>query len=264
MSKEKPLVSVAMGIYNCADTLEAAVDCIMNQTYSNWELIMCDDCSTDNTYEVAMKLAEKDSRIKVLKNEKNLTLAPTLNKCICHANGKYIARMDGDDVCDITRFEKEVEILNNNDHYAFVGCQMNLYDSNGIYKIINYIEKPTINDLIKNSQFCHAGTMMRKEALDLIGGYSESPKYNRVEDYDLWTRFYKAGFVGLNIQEILYSMRDDKNAYKRRTFSNRINEIRVKKNIMAWFKLPVSNYIYLIIPFLKALLPNFVYKLLHK
>ena len=58
---KKPLVSVLMGIYNCADTLEEAVDCIINQTYENWELIMCDDCSSDNTLEVARKIAEKDN-----------------------------------------------------------------------------------------------------------------------------------------------------------------------------------------------------------
>ena len=69
---------------------------------------MCDDCSKDNTYEVALKLAEKDSRIIVIKNEKNLTLAPTLNRCIDIAKGEYIARMDGDDVCDIMRFKKKV------------------------------------------------------------------------------------------------------------------------------------------------------------
>ena len=60
--ENKPLISVIMGIYNCAETLEEAVDCIINQTFTNWELIMCDDCSKDNTYEVALKLAEKDSQ----------------------------------------------------------------------------------------------------------------------------------------------------------------------------------------------------------
>ena len=78
MNKE-PLVSVLMGIYNCSDTLEEAVNCIINQTYTNWELIMCDDCSTDNTYEKALEIAKKDKRIKVIKNEKNITLAPALN-----------------------------------------------------------------------------------------------------------------------------------------------------------------------------------------
>lgn len=259
-----PKVSVIMGIYNCADTLDEAVDCIINQTFSDWELIMCDDCSLDNTYNVALKIAEKDSRIKVIRNEKNLTLAPTLNKCASVAKGKYLARMDGDDVCDLDRFQKEIDVLNAHPEYAVVSCQMDLFDSDGVYRVITYPDIPKPNDMIKGSQFCHAGCMMRKDAFDNIGGYSESMDYKRVEDYDLWTRMYKAGYIGFNIQEPLYSMRDDRNAVSRRTFENRKNEIRVKMNIIKWFNLPIKDYVYVIVPFIKTLMPSFVYKLAHK
>ena len=77
----KPLVSVIMGIYNTADTLERAVLSVVNQTYPNWELIMCDDCSTDNTYEVAKSLADKYPNIKVVKNDENKKLSYSLNHC---------------------------------------------------------------------------------------------------------------------------------------------------------------------------------------
>ena len=259
-----PKVSVLMGIYNCADTLEEAVDCIINQTFLDWELIMCDDCSTDDTYEVAKKIAKRDSRIVLLKNEKNLTLAPTLNKCAAVAKGEYLARMDGDDICALNRFEKEAEVLDSNSKYAVVSCQMNLYDSEGVYRVVSHPDTPSPQDLIKRSQFCHAGCMMRKSAFESVGGYSESADYKRVEDYDLWARMYKEGFIGFNIQEPLYSMRDDRNALSRRTVDNRRNEIRVKKNIIKWFELPVSNYIYVLIPVIKLMMPGFVYKLAHK
>lgn len=262
--ENKPLVSVIMGIYNCSDTLEEAVQCIIDQTYTNWELIMCDDCSKDNTYDIALKLAEKDNRIIVLRNEKNLTLAPTLNKCAREAKGKYLARMDGDDICELDRFQKEIDILDNHSEYAVVSCQMNLFDSEGVYRVISHPDVPTAYDLIKRSQFCHAGCMMRKDVFDTVGGYSESMEYKRVEDYDLWTRMYKTGYVGFNIQEPLYSMRDDRNAASRRTFENRRNEIRVKLNIMKWFKLPITHYIYVLIPAIKAVMPSFVYKKMHQ
>ena len=258
-----PKVSVLMGIYNCADTLEEAVDSIINQTFTDWELIMCDDCSTDNTLEVAQKIAEKDSRIKVIKNEKNLTLAPTLNRCIEVASGKYVARMDGDDICDPTRFEKEIAVLEDHPEYAFVSCQMNLFDNEGIYRVIEYKEKPQKQDFIKGSQFCHAGCMVRAEAIKAVNGYSESSEYKRVEDYDLWVRMYKAGYIGYNIQAPLYSMRDDRNAFSRRTFENRKNEIRVQKNIIKWFNLAKQNYIYILITFVKAITPSFIYKIVH-
>lgn len=93
----RPKISVLMGIFNCASTLEQAVLAIQNQTYDNWELILCDDGSSDNTYEVAQALAAKDSRIVLLRNVKNLGLNQTLNNCLVVATGDYIARMDGDD-----------------------------------------------------------------------------------------------------------------------------------------------------------------------
>lgn len=259
-----PQVSVLMGIYNCADTLEEAVDSVINQTFTDWELIMCDDCSTDNTLEVAQKIAEKDSRIKVIKNEKNLTLAPTLNRCLEVASGKYVARMDGDDICDPTRFEKEIAVFEDHPEYAFVSCQMNLFDNEGIYRVIEYKEKPQKQDFIKGSQFCHAGCMVRAEAIKAVNGYSESSEYKRVEDYDLWVRMYKSGYIGYNIQEPLYSMRDDRNAFSRRTFENRKNEARVIKNVYKWFNMPKKNIIYVIKPIIKWFVPNGIYKYIHK
>lgn len=259
-----PKVSVLMGIYNCADTLEEAVDCIINQTFTDWELIMCDDCSSDNTYEIALKIAENDSRITVLKNDTNLTLAPTLNKCASIAKGKYLARMDGDDVCSLDRFEKEVEALDKYREYAVVSSWMNMYDESGVFRTVEYKKNPQKKDLLKSSQFCHAGCMMRKEVFDSIGGYSESAEYKRVEDYDLWVRMYKLGYVGFNIQEPLYSMRDDRSAINRRTYYNRINEARVKKNVVNWFGLSVLNYPFVLIPILKIFVPRFIYGKIHK
>ena len=100
-----------MGIYNCASTLEAAVRSIQAQTYTDWELIMCDDGSTDDTLAVARKLAEEDGRIILLRNMMNRGLNYTLNKCLESATGEFIARQDGDDESVSTRFEKQVQFL---------------------------------------------------------------------------------------------------------------------------------------------------------
>lgn len=253
-----------MGIYNCEDTLEEAVHCIINQTYSNWELIMCDDCSTDNTLKIANMLAKKDGRIKVIKNDKNLTLAPTLNKCLKLAKGKYIARMDGDDICSNDRFEKELKFLENNSEYALVSCNMDLFDKDGIYKTIFYLSKPSKQDFIKTSQFCHAGCMLRTEVMKKLDGYSEALNKQRVEDYDLWVRLYTNNFKGYNLQESLYAMRDDRNALHRRTLKNRINESRVKFEVCKNFNLSFKYYIWIIVPILKWIIPSFFYRIVHK
>ena len=261
---DTPLISILMGIFNCEDTLEEAVECIVKQTYVNWELIMCDDCSTDRTLQVAQRLSEKDNRIKVITNEKNITLAPTLNHCLSIAQGKYIARMDGDDICAFDRLEKEIIFLEENPEYSLVSCNMDLFDSKGIYRTIIYLQNPTKQDLVKTSQFCHAGCMMKKEVMLKLGGYSESIERQRVEDYDLWVRMYAEGFKGYNLQETLYSMRDDRNALHRRTLKNRINETRVKINACYKFNLSFLNYVQAFTPLLKWIVPSFIYKIAHK
>lgn len=228
-------------MYNCSDTLEEAVQSILDQTYTNWELIMIDDASSDDTYEKSLELSKKDSRIRVFKNEKNLTLAPTLNKCLEHANGIYTARMDGDDVCDPTRFEKQVKFLNEHPEYAVVSCLMDLYDTNGTYGTVKFVECPQKTDFVVGSPICHAGCMMRKEVLQELGGYDVSPSTERIEDYDLWIRLYLAGYKAYNIQESLYSMRDDRNAVKRRKFKFRISEFKLRWNMSVSFKLPLKD-----------------------
>ena len=105
-------ISVIMGIYNCASTLKEAIECIINQTFLDWELIMCDDGSTDNTIKVAQKYVEKyPEKIFLLVNKENRGLNYTLNRCLSIAKGIYIARMDGDDLCSPNRFQREVDIL---------------------------------------------------------------------------------------------------------------------------------------------------------
>lgn len=262
MTENKPLVSVIMGIYNCAETLEKAVKCIQNQTYDYWELIMCDDCSSDNTYEVACKIAKKDPRIIVLKNSRNLTLAPTLNKCINESNGKYIARMDGDDTCSFDRFSKEVDFLENHPEFAIVSCNMSLSNENGVFRTLIYIEEPKIKDFIFGNQHCHAGCMVRKEAIIAVGCYSESRKHRRVEDYELWIRMYKAGYKGYNLQDILYDMYDADNAMRRRSLFNRVNESRVI--IKACRASKSIKYYHATVPIIKWFIPSSLYKLKHK
>lgn len=259
-----PLVSVLMGIYNCADTLEEAVKCIINQTYKNWELIMCDDCSSDDTYKKACEIAEKDSRIIVIKNEKNLTLAPTLNNCLAVANGEYCARMDGDDVCDYTRFEKEVEFLNKHPEYAVVSSNMKLYDENGIYGEIKYPEYPQKEHFAHFSPICHAGSMSRTSVLRKLNGYSTDKSVERIEDYDLWIRLYKAGYKAYGIQEPLYSMREGRNAIMRKKFRFRITEFNLRKQAYKEFRLSKKYRLIILKPLIAGLTPSFIYSIIHR
>lgn len=228
MSVDYGKISVLMGIYNCENTLEQAIGSILNQTYKNWELILCDDGSTDNTYLVAKKLAQKDSRIKLLKNEKNCGLNITLNHCLKNADGEYIARMDGDDECVPDRFERQVSFLNSQHKFDIVSSEMIFFDENGDWGKNSVMKYPQSKDVVTGSPICHAPVMMRKKCMVDVNGYTEDTKMLRVEDVNLWIKLYAKGYRCYNIQEPLYKMRNDKNALNRRKYIYRINSVYVR------------------------------------
>lgn len=259
------VVSVIMGIYNCAPTLKEAIDCIIHQTYIDWELILCDDGSQDHTLQIALEYEEKyPGKIVVLKNEKNLGLNATLNKCLKVAKGEYIARMDGDDVCAPERFAEELAVFENEPDVSIVSSDMFHFDESGTWGEVSHPTYPQKMDFLKGTPFCHAPCMVRKEAYDYVQGYSVDKRLLRVEDYHLWIKMYKAGYKGKNIHKRLYGMRDDRNAYSRRKFKYRLNEAYVKCLAIKELELPVWGYVYALRPIIVGLLPNAVYDKLHK
>ena len=235
-----PLVSVIMGIYNCADTLSEAVDSILAQTYSNWELIMCDDASTDNTYAVAKEYQEKYSdKIILIQNEKNSYLSYSLNHCLQYASGKYIARMDGDDRSDPHRFEKQVMYLQSHHDIDLVGTAMQRFDKKGLGVVFSKPEFPDKYSMKTMVPYNHATILTYKYVYDELDGYIVSDRTARCEDYDLWFRFYSKGFKGANISEALYFVREEESAFKRRTIKGRWNGFKTTCIGFKLLKFPV-------------------------
>ena len=265
-----PKISIIQGIYNCAETLSEAIDSIIAQTYNDWELIMCDDGSTDNTYEVALEYKNKyPDKIVLLKNEKNMGLNYTLNRCLEVAKGEYIARMDGDDISLPTRFEKEVNFLINNPQFALVSTPMIMFDERGEWGKTTVIEYPQKNDFCKHTPFfAHAACMMKKSVFDEVGGYTVNPKFLRVEDCNLWFKVYAHGYSGANLTEPLYMMRDDRNATHRRSIKARINGCYVLYHGFRMLRMPWYRYIYVIrnamIEIIKGLIPMRFYEYIHR
>lgn len=254
-----------MGIYNCASTLPAAIDSILAQSFSDWELIMCDDGSSDDTYEIAQRYMQKHpDRIVVLKNEKNMGLNYTLNKCISVAKSPYIARMDGDDQSLPERFQEELRFLEENREIAIVGAAMDVFDEQGVWGKHVYKERPEKKDFLKGTPFGHPVSMVRAEAYRAVDGYTDHKRLQRVEDYHLWVKMYSKGYVGANLPQSLYLYRDDRNGYAKRKFRYRINEAYVKHLAIKMLHLPVYGYIHALRPILVGLLPYSLYNLLHK
>ncbi|MBQ4120190.1 MAG: glycosyltransferase [Clostridia bacterium] len=265
MAESVAKISIIMGIYNCADTLAEAIDSILAQTYPHWKLIMCDDGSADDTYEIAKQYAEKyPEKIIVIKNEKNKGLNYTLNHCLKYADTEYIARMDGDDISLPQRFEKEIEFLENNPQYSIVSCPMIYFDETGDFRTGKVSGEPNINNIAKGTPFCHAPCLVKAETYHAVNGYAVDDKRLRVEDWDLWVRMYEKGYRGYNLSEPLYKMRDDRNAYSRRKFKYRINEARVTASAIKKLKLSKKYYIWMLRPIIVGLLPKSIYTFLHK
>ncbi len=258
MSKK---ISVIMGIYNCADTLEEAVNSIIAQTYTNWELIMCDDGSADDTYAVAKRLAEKEPRIILIRNEQNMKLSKTLNHCLKYATGEYIARMDGDDISLPERFEKQVEFLENNPKYIVCSCAMIPFDENGEYTKRVHSNNEDVKTV--RSGF-HAPLLCRREMYDRLGGYCEKWYANRCEDVFMWHMLstHEDMFV-YNMEESYYKVRENRNTYSRRNFKNAFTTFVGLLHCYKMMKYPLWKYIGALRPFVPGILPYGIMKRYH-
>lgn len=262
----KPLVSVLMGIYNCAATLPDAIDSIIAQTYTNWELILCDDGSSDETYSVAEDYVKRfPDKIKLIKHEKNAGLNKTLNDCLKEAHGEYIARMDGDDISTPDRFQKELDALASDDSIVLVSCPMIYFDEDGEWgRGRASSEYPKAEMLVHGTVHCHAPCMVRADIMRKVGGYTEHKRLLRVEDWHLWLKIYTLGYQGKNLSEHLYKMRDDRDAASRRKFRYRFNEAYVSGLAVKMLNQPKWKYIYALRPIIVGLLPKPLYMYLHK
>lgn len=129
--KITPKVSIAMPCYNSSKHLEKAIESILEQTYCNFELLIVDDKSTDNTMEKIKQYAEKDFRIKVLSNEFEKGVSGAMNTAIKHAVGEYLTRMDSDDISVLTRIESQVNFLQNNEEYGVCSVNISMMDELG-------------------------------------------------------------------------------------------------------------------------------------
>lgn len=233
-----------------------AIESILNQTYSNFEFIICDDGSTNETYQILESFAKKDSRIVLLKNERNMGIAFSSNKCFSVAKGEYIARMDADDISLPERLEKQVAFLDKYPEFAFVSCNCILFDGNGDWGKLIYTELPEKEDFLFTLPFENPANMMRKVIFDKVNGYKVGWATQRSEDYDFFLRCYAEGFYGYNLQEFLFKYREDAKAYKRRGYKHRLGETIVRFNGFKKLGLLPRNFLYVIKPLIVGLIPQ--------
>jgi len=208
---KEPLVSIIMSVFNGSQYLFDAVNSILNQTYSNFEFIIVDDGSTDFSYELIKKISGNNNKIKIFKRS-HFGLANSLNFAISKSNGKYIARMDADDISKEVRIEKQVEYLEKNSNVDLLGSNRKYIGNDSFNKKL-FSRLPNENNIIKWYLFfsvpiIHPTLMVRANILKSQNGYSERYKY--AQDYELYTRLSRISNFH-NLSESLLEYRNHNN-----------------------------------------------------
>lgn len=218
-----PQISVVLPIYNGETFLAETIDSILGQSLRDFELIAIDDGSTDGT--AAILDAVRDPRLRVVR-QANAGLAASLNRGISLARGKYIARQDHDDLSLPTRFARQVQFLEQNPDCALVGTRAGIRSGDG--PAMRFHDHPADDaalrfELLFDNPFVHSSVMLRKRAVESVGGYSTDPGRQPPEDYELWSRLARCYQVA-NLPERLTIYRETAGGMSRapgRTFHDR-------------------------------------------
>lgn len=236
MKEKTPLVSVLMAVYNGEKYLREAIESILNQTYTNFEFLIINDGSTDTTEEII--LSYRDERIRYIKNEHNLKLIASLNKGLDLANGKYIARMDADDVSIPERLEKQVEFMERNLNHILVASCVSFIPNEKIYGTQSLSSNEIRLKLLSNNCIYHTSVMLRKSMLD---GHYYSKDYLHIEDYEFWTRLIGIGkFFILDLKLVKYRVHSESICQKNEEFQYKQVKL-VRRNLIKNFIPNIAN-----------------------
>lgn len=251
--------SIIMGAYNVSScySFSQSMNSILNQTYTDFELIICDDGSNDNTWELLNEYAQRDNRVKLLRNSENKGLAASLNRCIEMAEGEFIARHDCDDYCDSIRLYKQIEFLKSHPDISMVGCNVYLFNENGVWGKEVFPSEVKNTDFLFSSPYKHGAVVFRKNALISAGGYRVAKETRRAEDYDLFMTIATFG-KGANLDEFLYYFCEDYAARKRRKYIYRIDEVKVRYIGFKRMNLLPRGILYVVKPLIVGLIPGYL------
>lgn len=260
-------ISIVVSIYNADQTISNMIESVINQTYKDFELILINDGSTDTSLEIIKEYIQKDNRI-ILIDKKNSGLTKSLNLGLKKAQGKYIARLDADDIWLPNKLEQQVAYLEAHKEYALVGTAYNEIDDNG--KII-YDKQRTIllnsyedilNNIEKLNPFFHSSVLFRREILETVGFYNETFKYT--QDYEYWVRIISKYKVA-NLTQVLASRRYSENMISIiKEKEQRIFAVKSKLLAIKRLNKPLSSYKYLINDIIVYLLPKKVIDMIRK
>ncbi|PST65933.1 glycosyltransferase family 2 protein [Shewanella algae] len=197
-----PEVSVVLPVFNAENFIGEAINSILNQSFNNFELIIINDGSSDNSLQVLEKYTS-DPRVRIV-NQKNKGLVYSLNIAISMARGKYIARMDADDICLPNRLEEQVKYIKKY-NLDVVGSWVQVFDDSGYFEILSFPEKEIDNKytLLFKSSLAHPSVLIKKQVFDLVCYRDDE----LCEDYDLWCQCILNDMKIGNVPKILLNYR---------------------------------------------------------
>lgn len=232
------LVSVVMSTYNDEKYIKEAINSILYQTYDNFEFIIIDDASTDKTSDILNSMT--DSRIKVIRNVKNQGLTKNLNIALRNANGKYIARMDADDISLPTRFEKQLKVLRNSD-YILVGSPIQTFGGGQGYYFPATEDREIRTRLLMNTVLPHPTIMFDRDVMDKTGLFYND-HYPNAQDYDFLFRIAQH-YKMTCMDEVLLFYRVHDNQISNSKKSNKQQECAqmIRKSILDYFDIVLDE-----------------------
>ena len=260
----EPLVSVVMATFNeKPDIVGKAIESILSQTYQNLELLVLDDSTAEETRR-KIDSYSNDSRVKVVREQTRMGFVPALNKGLKLAAGKYIARMDGDDISLPERFEKQIAYLEENEDVSVLGGQINIIDEND--DIVSERKYPVgKKQILKYEIFrcplAHPTVMFRHKLVENGFLYDESLK--RAEDLNLWLSIQKAGYRIDNLTDKLLNYRVCESLAQKRGREQWKNNFRIRARNFDSKKL-LFSFTSVFVSFCYLLLPNFLFATYYK
>lgn len=240
-----PAVSVVMPAYNSEQYIRLAVASVIAQTFTDWELIIVDDCSTDHTFEIVQKLAETDGRIKTVRNEVNLGAAATRNAAFKLCSGKYIALLDSDDLWEPDKLQKQIMCAESS-HADIICCSYAIIDKQGNKKCADFIVPDCIDYkemLVRSMISCSTAVLSRR-----VVEQEQFPTNMYHEDFAYWMNLLNKGYSAIGISEVLASYRVVEGSRASNKFKSAVNRWKVYR-----------NYLGISVPHSSALLIRYMY-----
>ena len=264
MDKKDIIASVVMGVYNDETFIEQSMNSIISQLTDDMELVVVDDCSSDKTQCILQKYANADPRINLIINSENQGVGYCAYIGVKEAKGKYIIRMDSDDISFPDRFQKQIQFLEENSEIDIVGAFAIEIDENNNKGIMRTM--PITHDEIVNSIWAcpiiQPAVAFRREKIILAGNYN--PKLRRRIDYELWFRCLASGLRFTNIPEPLVYYRFTPNSHRKQSLKLAFEQAKIGWEGCKMLDLPTWQYLAVAVPIFRAIFPPSISHLIYR